>query len=171
MLKRKMKPLCEATWIERHTALTDFLELYEPLLDCLATVGNAVEKKWASKTKTEANGLLYQIQCSEFIVAFHTSVYVFGYTKIPSQSLQGSSMDFVNGYNHVKTATSELQKVCNDAKETFRVVYSKAEVMATASGVTISVPRVCGQQTMPNNVQAQDVITHYRRSVSSLHAP
>ena len=38
-LKRKIKPLCETRWIERHTALTDFSDLYIPLLDCLKITG------------------------------------------------------------------------------------------------------------------------------------
>jgi len=86
MLKRKIKPLCETRWIERHTALTDFSDLYIPLLDCLETIGSATGSKWDPKSKTEANDLLHQIQSSGFIVSFQTAAYAFSYTKSLSQS-------------------------------------------------------------------------------------
>ena len=32
-LKKKVKPLCETRWVERHTAFTDLSQLYESILD------------------------------------------------------------------------------------------------------------------------------------------
>ena len=67
---KKIKPICETRWVERHTAFEDFNDLYEALLLCLSTVAeNTGNRKWDAKSKTEAQGLLHQIKSSGFIVA------------------------------------------------------------------------------------------------------
>jgi hypothetical protein len=167
MLKKKIKPLCETRWVERHTAFRDFSDLYTPLLDCLETIASATGSKWDPKSKTEANGLLFQIQSSAFIVSFQTAAYAFGYTKSLSQSLQGRSLDIIDGYAHVKTVTTELQKVRDIADKSFVAIYSKAEAMAQLAGVSITVPRRCcgGRQTMRSNVEADNAAMYYCRSI------
>jgi len=162
--KSKIKPLCTTRWVERHTALRNFADLYEPLIECLASIANAVGRKWDHKSKTEALGLLHQIRSSGFIVAFQTAAYTFGFTKTLSQSLQGSTMDVIEGYTHVKTVTEQLQKVRDNAEEEFSTVYSKSEAMAKTAGVTLSKPRLCGRQTERANVTAPDLESYYRRS-------
>lgn len=135
-------------------------------MDCLETIGSAIGSKWDPKSKTEANGLLHQIQSSGFIVSFQTAAYAFGYTKSLSQSLQGRSLDVIDGYAHVKTVTNELQRVRDIAEETFCAVYSKAEAMASTAGVSITLPRRCaGRQTMRSNVEADNTAMYYRRSI------
>ena len=52
------------------------------------------------------------------------------YTKSLSQSLQGRSLDIIDGYPDIKTVTNELQGVRDIAEETCCAVYSKAEAMA-----------------------------------------
>jgi len=95
MLQRKIKPVCENRWIVHHAALTEFSDLYVPLLDCLETIGSATRSKWDPKFKTEANGLLHQIQSSGFIWYLQTAAYTYGYTKSLSQSLQGRVLDVI----------------------------------------------------------------------------
>ena len=95
--KTKIKPLCETRWVERHTTLQDFEDLYEPLLVCLEEISMSKgSKTWDSHSKTEAQGLLYQIHSSTFIAAFHSARYLLGYTQSLSQSLQGSTTNIIN---------------------------------------------------------------------------
>ena len=91
--------------------------LYIPLLDCLEAIGNDAGSKCDPKSKTEANGLLHQIQSSGFIVSFQTAAYAFGYTESLSHSLQGRSLDVIDGYAHVKTVMSELDRVRDIARK------------------------------------------------------
>ena len=88
MLQRKIKPVRETRWIERHTALTECSDLYIPPLHCLETIGTW--KCRDSKFKTKANGLLHQIQSSDFIFSLQTAAYTFGYT-IKSQPVSSGS--------------------------------------------------------------------------------
>ena len=64
---KKIKPLCKTRWVECHTALKDFKDLYEPLPLCLPTIFENQNRKWDSKSKTEAQGLFHQIKRPEFI--------------------------------------------------------------------------------------------------------
>ena len=77
--RKKLKLLCETRWVERHTALEDFHELYEPIMNCLARIATpqVVEDepggiKWDTKSSTEAAGLLNVLQSSELLIAFYT---------------------------------------------------------------------------------------------------
>ena len=79
--KKKIKPLCETRWVERHIAFQDFEDLYEPLMLCLETIAlGKSRKKWDAKSKTEAQGLFHQIKNPVFIAAFYTAKYLFGRT-------------------------------------------------------------------------------------------
>ena len=66
----KLKLLCEATWVERHTTLEEFREIYEAFLDCLTATSNNEGNRWSFKT-TDAFGRLCAISMSAFIAAFH----------------------------------------------------------------------------------------------------
>ena len=37
-LKKKIKPLCETRWVEKHTGFTDLNQLYEPILHCFESI-------------------------------------------------------------------------------------------------------------------------------------
>lgn len=73
----KVKILCETRWVERHTALTDFNEMYEAVVHCLETVSNNYEKGWNGKSVTEGQGLLTKIISISFIVAFQINLLFF----------------------------------------------------------------------------------------------
>ena len=164
--KKEIKPICETRWVERHTAFEDFNDLYEALLLCLSTVAeNTGNRKWDAKSKTEAQGLLHQISTSGFIVAFHTALYLFGYTKGLSKSLQGSTLDVVEAHKHVSLVRDELQSVHRNAKHKFSLLYDKMKKMSNHGGVEISMPRRCGRQTLCSNIKAKKTITYFRRAI------
>ena len=84
--------------MERHRALEGFCYLYEPKSNCLEQMFYPVideDKQWTwdTKTKTEAAGLLKDIQLSEFVVFFYTSHYFFAYTNdVANQTVGRRSM-------------------------------------------------------------------------------
>ena len=126
-------------------------DIYEALLLCLSTVAeNTGNRKWDAKSKTEAQGLLHQIRSSGFIVAFHTALYFFGYTKGLSKSLQGRTLDVVEAQKHVSLVRDELQSVRRNAEQEFSLLYDKMKKMRNHCGVEMSrpMPRRCGRQTL-----------------------
>lgn len=60
----KAKMMYETRWVERHTVLAEFAEMYEPTVVCLEAIGNNSDGIWNSKSLTGANALLRSI-CSD----------------------------------------------------------------------------------------------------------
>lgn len=162
--KQKIKPICETRWVERHSALMDFEDLYEPLIHCLERISQNEDRRW-SNTTVEASGLLHQITSSTFIASFQSALYLFGFTFSLSQNLQGSELDVIQAYNKVKHIKDELSAVRQNSKRTFGYVWGKATSMSNAAGVSISVPRTCAKQTLRSNTSGKNPSTFYRRTV------
>ena len=59
-LKKKIKPLCETCWVERHTGFDDLNQLYKPLVNCFESIqSNSDPNNWFdAKSTTEAAGHL-----------------------------------------------------------------------------------------------------------------
>ena len=111
IMKKKIKPLCETRWLERHTAFEDLHVLYKRVLDCLSNMKNNSNRMWDPKTVVEASGILNQMTEAKFFISFHTWKFLLGFTKPLSTALQGSDMDVVNGYASVTTLTNELKEI------------------------------------------------------------
>ncbi|XP_078585777.1 52 kDa repressor of the inhibitor of the protein kinase-like [Branchiostoma floridae x Branchiostoma japonicum] len=163
LTKKKMKPMCETRWVEKHTCLEDFLELHEPLLDCLESI--ASEAGWDAKARTEAGGLLSQLNKPAFLCAFRSTLFVFGFTKSLSCNLQGSTMDVITAHGQVDRVLQEMRKVREKAEEEFQKVFQAACQMADKTGHKIEVPRRCRRQTLRSNVEADTPEAYFRRSV------
>ena len=103
--------------------------MYEPLLLCLRTISENRNRKWYSKSKTEAQGLYHQIKRPEFICAFQTALYLFGYTKGMSRSLQGSTLNVVEAYRQIAIVRDQLKHARKNAKAVFSSLFDKAKEM------------------------------------------
>ena len=164
-MKKKLKPLCETRWVERHTAFIDLQTLYEPLLDCLDGIEANDKRCWDPKSVTQASGLNAQLRSSKFIISFTVCHYIFGFTVGLSRLLQGTSMDIVKAYEEVGQVTQELVKIREDAKSEFSRLFSAASIMAQLAQVPIVKPRIVGCQTLRTNVPAENVEEFFRRAI------
>ena len=57
----KIKIMCETCWVEQHTVLAEFAEMYEPTVLCLEAIASNCSGTWNSKSITEASELLQSI--------------------------------------------------------------------------------------------------------------
>ncbi|XP_071821470.1 52 kDa repressor of the inhibitor of the protein kinase-like [Apostichopus japonicus] len=151
---QKLKLLCATRWVERHTALEDFIVLYEPVLDCLDMIRGQRDQTWSSKAITEANGLIAALTSSSFVVACVCASYIFEYTKSLSVMLQGTSMDVIRAYEQITMVTDEIKAVRDDVDAEFDRLFTSMSTMAEAAGIEITVPRTCRRQTARTNVPA-----------------
>ena len=119
----KAKLMCETRWVERHTVLAEFAQMYEPTVVCLEAIGSNSDGIWNSKSMTEANGLLRSICSDQFIAAFQTNLYSSGYSKALSCLLQGSTQDILTAYKEVEVVKDVLKGVRQNATKEFEEVY------------------------------------------------
>ena len=112
-LKKKIKPLCETRWVERHSAFDDLNQIYKPLLNCLESIqcNSDPNNCFDAKSTTEAAGLLKHLQGSFFIISFHTCYYLFRFTKELSKQLQGSTIEIAKAYEMVSLVTKQLDSI------------------------------------------------------------
>ena len=167
--QHKFKLLCETRWVERHTTLEDFADLYEPLLNCLEEIAYNTVKIWDAKSVTEANGLLRSVTSAEFIAAFQTTHYFLGFSKSLSIQLQGSSKEILEAYQEINLLKQILIRERADADEVFKVVYGRMVDMAKQAGTDdageLPVPRRCRRQTLRSNVPSSTSEEYWRRTV------
>mgnify|MGYP000751363744 FL=1 len=161
--KKKMKLFCQTRWVEKHTTLIEFDELYECILECLDNISMR-ETDWDTKTSGEAYGLMKKITDSVFIVAFNTVIHFFGYIKGLSVQLQGSSLDVIQGYGMVSHVRSVISEARNNTSE-FNSVFESCVLMANKANTTISIPRICGRQTQRSNISANSPSEYYRLNI------
>ena len=120
----KVKLMCETRWVERHTVLAEFSEMYEPIVNCFETISRNSSCQWNAKSVTEANGLLKAISSDRFIAAFQTNLYFFGYTKPLSCLPQGSTQDILTAYKEVDVVKSVLKDIRANPSKEYDKVYA-----------------------------------------------
>ena len=164
---QKVKLLCETRWVERHTSLEEFEEMYAGVIECLSKICDAQSRApWDSKTVTEARGLLSSISTPGFLCAFACNRYLFGFTRSLSLLLQGSHQDVVTAYQEIALIRDELKDVRVRADIEFKEnVISIMEKLSLVSGTSISIPRRCNHQTLRGNVEAGTPEEYWRRTI------
>lgn len=165
----KVKLLCETRWVERHTSLEEFDEIYEALLICLEDISSKkLHSSWDKKTVIEASGLLTNIAKPAFIAAFQCALFFFGFTKSLSILIQGSSMDIVTAYEKIKLVKNEYSEIRMNADREFEKLFQLMLQMASLSnenGQPMGIPRRCGRQVHRSNIQADTPEQYWRRVV------
>jgi len=106
----KFKTFCATRWVEKHRVMEDLHWMYEPIVSTLQDVVKDGARTWESKVLAEAYGLLKVVCSSDFLAAFETVRYIFGFTKQLSLLLQGSSMDILAAFEHVDLVIQALQR-------------------------------------------------------------
>ena len=161
--KTKVKTMCQTRWVERHTSLQDFDNMYNCVLDCLSEIATNSEMNWDSKTVTEAQGLVHNIHKSGFIAAFKVNLHMFAYIKPLSMLLQGCAMDVVTAYKEIRMIKEVFNDMKKNPEKEFKPIYRSMEDMAGEDGITM--PRVCQRQTSRSNVQALSPEEYWRRTI------
>lgn len=165
---KKVKLLCETRWVERHSCMEDFHELYESILICLEEISepNRDTKRWDTQSMTDATGLLKQIRSSEFLVSFYVCKYFFGFTKNISKSLQGETKDLMSAYEDIQSATSCITAVRRDnCESSFRSIFEDATKARAMSDNEVTIPRRCQRQTLRSNHPSESAEDFWRCSV------
>ena len=92
---KKLKDVCRTRWVERIESYATFLQLLPAVNTCLEAMAHprlhtdlGLNWSWDGETVTKANGFLYQLQSSSFLVSFHILLQVLQVLKELTLKLQ-----------------------------------------------------------------------------------
>ena len=122
----KLKDECRTRWVERIDAYATFLDLLTPLHATLQAMVHptshsnlGVDWSWDGETITRANGFLFQLQSSSFLVSLHLLVQVFQVLKELMVKLQSVAIDVVQAYSMVESVVTVLKDMRRESESEF----------------------------------------------------
>lgn len=154
--KKRLKPLCQTRWVERHDSVIVFYDLLPAIVASLNEIS-----KTSSDNKVTSLASCYQsaICKFEFVMALSVCVIVFGITKPLSVHLQKSALGITDAYDLIDECNKSLTS-CRS--EHFTSVFKFAKEMATTLGVEVEVPRIVGKMRHRVNVGSSSPFEHYK---------
>ena len=163
--KKRVKPLCRTSWVERHDSLEVFVELYPAIIGALSDIAYGKDSvSWNRETVSDANGLLLAIEKFSFlllVVVYNILSYIKGLTVL----LQQRSIDIVQGIMLVQDFQDQLKELREELDDWNKIWFQLAVEIAEAEGTEKpSIPRMCNKQTQRSTVEADVPEVYYRRS-------
>lgn len=169
---KKLKDACHTRWVERINSYVVFLELLPALHLCLEAIVHpethpelGTDWTWDGETVTKANGFLFQLQSSLFLVAFQILLQVFQILQGLTIKLQSRAVDVVSAYKLVSHVVSNLKAIRNRSVVEFKKQF--AEVGRTGrllhgDHFKLTTPRLSGRQIHRNNPPSSNPEEYYR---------
>jgi hypothetical protein len=157
----KLKRLCTSRWIERHTSVENFVELFESVLEALHNISS-----WDDKTaSTEAELLSCAICRFEFVINLHILQNALKLSLPLSKYLQSVNLDLNLAVKTAMHLRDSFQEMRDSAEDSFSVVFKGASETASKLDISVTKPRIASRQTMRSNIPANSTEEYYRRSV------
>ena len=109
---KKLKDACRTRWVEKIDSYAVFKELLPAVHLCLEAIAQphlhqelGTDWSWDGETITKANGFLYQLQSSSFLLSFQILLQVFQLLREITLKLQMKAIDVISAYQLVKRAS------------------------------------------------------------------
>jgi len=171
----KLKDACRTRWVERIDSYAIFLEFLPAVQKAMQAIVSpnqfsdlGTDWDWDGETITKANGFLYQLQSSVFIICFAILLEVLTTFRGLTMKLQMEAIDVIYAYKEVDEITRSLNSMRTNSVSEFHKVYMRAVRISTSlhgDGFSFTKPRVVGRQIHRNNVQTSTVEDYYRISL------
>lgn len=169
---KKLKDACRTRWMQHIDSYVVFLELlpavhmalnaiaYPNSFQCLGTDWN-----WDGETLTKANGFVYQLESSTFLLSFQILLGVLSWCRSLTLKLQMKSIDVMYAYSQVQSVVSTLKKMREESKKEFNRIFTETSKLGRdlhGQEFVLSQPRVNRRQMHRSNVTAQTTEEYYR---------
>ena len=122
---KKLKDACRTRWVERIDSYIVFLELIPSVhmtLQAISSPGECeslgIDWNWDGETISKANGFLYQLESSSFLISFKILLEVLSSLRALTLKLQMQAIDVLYAYKEVKNTIKSLKKCEKIHKET-----------------------------------------------------
>lgn len=189
--KRRLCGLCRTRWVERHTALDTFYNLYHYVCLCLEamTVPDqhrhvyartdieastddsrdlppAEQWSWDRDTKMRAAGLLVNLKSSDTIVSFMIVKNALEVVKPLATKLQKRDRDVIDAYGMIDSTISRLRALRCEVEQEFKSWFNDSVKLADLVGTEIQTPRVVARQAHRSNNPSSSPEEHYRTNTA-----
>ena len=169
---KKLKDACRTRWVQRIDSYAVFLELLPALHTCFEAMVHPVSHaelgtnwSWDGETITKANGFLFQLQSSTFLVAFQVLIQVLHILRELTMKLQMQAIDVVYAYKMVSSVVSTLKALRRDSPAEFKKIFTEATKLGQqlhGEKFVLSKPRLAGRQTHRSNPPSSTAEDYYR---------
>ena len=160
-----LKTLCATRFIERHDALLRFHKHYYAVIKCLEII---IENYKDRETCDKARSLLKSVTDSCFIIALCCAKKLMALTVGLSRSLQEVNKDLVDAVSAVGFVKDSIKEWRSDdsvwTDERFGP-WINSKKLAESAEISITMPRIVGQQRNRNNIPASNPCEYFKRTV------
>ena len=177
---KKLKDVCTTRWVERIDSYAVFLELLPSVLKCLQAIVHpgfhtelGTDWSWDGETITKANGFLFQLESSSFLIAFEILLQVLQVLREVTMKLQMKVMDVLYAYMNITTVVSTLNMLRQNSTNEFKRIFTEAQKLGKqlhGEDYELCTPRLTGRQLHRNNPPAftpgQRITTEYLYTMS-----
>lgn len=157
--RRRLVRYCATRWVERHEAVSVFVELLPYVVKLLEAVEGDLH------AEATANGILSAIRSGGFLVAMITADDLLGITLPLSRRLQDPSTHLGQALDQVDQAIQFLKNARGDGENYFSSLFAKAEKVAEELQTDITVPRKTERQVHRTNAPSKLPVDHYRLTI------
>ena len=157
--------------MERIDAYANFLELLPAVVLAFQAISHPslhceLGTDWNDgETITKANGFLYQLQSSTFLIVFHILLKVLQVLRELTIKLQMQAMDVLHAYNSVEGALSTIKVMRQESDVRFRKIFDEATKLGKqlhGGTFELTIPRICGRQSHRNNPSVSNPEDYFR---------
>ena len=172
----RLKGLCKTRWVERHTCLDVFLEIYEALITFLDAILSPHEYPdlpcttgswdWDSDTRVKAQGLKAALSSFQIITVFMITKNTLDLVKLLTVKFQKRDQDIFEAYRMVDEVIESVKTTRKNIDTTFSLWYDEILQLTTNIGVEETVPRKTSLQRNRINTPSACPMEHYRRTIA-----
>ena len=172
----KLPGLCKTRWVERHSCLDVFLEMYELLVTFLDAVISPHEYPnlksstgswiWDKDTITKAQGLKASLLSFQTVVVFITTKNILDEVKALASKLQKRDQDIFEAYMMVDEVIGNIKSARKNIGSDFQIWYKEILDLTEKLGIVEAIPRKTSIQRNRSNTPSSCPIDHYRKSMA-----
>ncbi|KAL4127023.1 hypothetical protein QTP88_011221 [Uroleucon formosanum] len=122
---KSIKHLCATRWVERYTAINDFVELFPYVIQTLEKIC-----EWNDTTSTDAN-ILMKAMDSEFLISLQVIKVLFSYGLPLCKLLQKVNLDLKEAVDLAEVTVATIQRLRGNITEEFKQLFKEADKKCT----------------------------------------
>ena len=130
---KKLKDACQTRWLQHIDSFAVLLELlpaihmsFQAIVNPAAYDELGTSWNWDGETNVKANGFLYQLQSSSFLISFKILLEVLSSLRSLTLRLQKEAMDVFYAHSQVNSVVATLKKIRDQAEKEFKAIFSEA---------------------------------------------